>query len=173
MTTPTNDTPWWDQPKEEETPWWDTPKEPEIPWWDSSDKKSIYNEGKSNETTTEIAANPLLEPDTDEIIMEQENTKNDTQETSPSALKQNLKQITNSALNWCHHNIHAIVYTLIGLLCGLGILNIGFWKTFLIALCLGTGYVLGSVQDGNPHLMQKIKNFSRKFLDNNPFFHKD
>ena len=164
--TPTNDTPWWDQPKQEETPWWDTPKPPENTWWDSSDKKTIYNEGKSNKIATENAANTLLEQVSAPSEKETENTEKSDEKTTNGS-------IFNILQSWAQHNIHTLVYTLIGLLGGIGILTLGFWKTFLIALCLSIGYLLGSVQDGNPHLMQKLKSFSRKFLDNNPFLHKD
>ena len=51
----------------------------------------------------------------------------------------------------------------------IGILCFGFWRTLLVALCVGTGYTLGSWRDGNPRLLARIRRFYERWIDDNPF----
>lgn len=131
-----------------DTPWWDTdtPKEDDTPWWDrpAAPSATYYDEQytESNDETTQ----------------------------APSASKH--PETWRRILLWANRNIHTVIYMAIGLCFAIGILKIGFWRTFLVALCLGIGYVLGSWHDGNPRLIRRIKNFSRRFLDDNPFINK-
>lgn len=126
------------------TPWWDTdePKQQPTPWWDTE------------ETTHE----PLF--------------------TTPQASKTNAPKRLNMGdtwtriLQWVNQNIHTVIYMTIGLCVAVGILKIGFWRTFLVALCLGGGYLLGSWHDGNPSLIQRLQRFSRRFIEGNPFMNK-
>ena len=49
--------------------------------------------------------------------------------------------------DWISANRHTALYMLIGLVVAVGILCFGFWRTLLVALCVGTGYTLGSWRD--------------------------
>lgn len=72
-------------------------------------------------------------------------------------------------LEWVKHNRYTAIYMAIGLFLAVGILNIGFWRTFLVAFFIGSGYVLGSWQDGNPKLIRRMKHFTTHFIEDNPF----
>ena len=55
------------------------------------------------------------------------------------------------------------------LVVAIGILCFGFWRTLLVALCVGTGYTLGSWRDGNPRLLARIRRCYERWIDDNPF----
>ena len=126
------------------TPWRDTdePKQQPTPWWDTDESTDV----------------PLFTdshaPKTD----------------APTRI--DMRNTWARILQWVNQNIHTVIYMTIGLCMAIGILNIGFWRTFLVALCLGGGYLLGSWHDGNPGLMRRLKRFSQRFLDGNPFMNK-
>lgn len=70
---------------------------------------------------------------------------------------------------WIRANIHTTIYMLVGFLIACGILAFGFWRTILVALCVGGGYLLGSWRDGNPHLLARIRRFYERWINDNPF----
>ena len=57
----------------------------------------------------------------------------------------------------------------IGLLVALCMLAFGFWRTLLVVLLVGTGYVYGSWRDGNPRLLARIRRFYERWIAGNPF----
>lgn len=71
--------------------------------------------------------------------------------------------------DWVHQNIHTTIYMLIGLAVAIAFLCFGFWRTLLVAICLGVGYTLGSWRDGNPRLKARISRFYARWIDDNPF----
>lgn len=126
------------------TPWWDTdePKKQETPWWDNDQ--------------------PAEEP-----------AYYQTQDAAPQTPHRlNHSDVWTRVMTWVSQNLHTVIYMAIGLCLAIGILKIGFWRTFLIALCLGGGYILGSWHDGNPYIIRRFQRFSRRFLDDNPFMNK-
>ena len=154
---PQNDTPWWDKTadSDESAPWWDQPKETEdTPWWDTT--ASAAQTMTEEEPLQEQAAQPA-------------GAGSKPLRLESGELNNTLRSTAHLIIHWCNQNIHTVIYTLIGLFCALGILKIGFWKTALLAIFIGGGFVIGSWHDGNPNLMQRIRGFSHRFLDNNPF----
>ena len=59
--------------------------------------------------------------------------------------------------DWISANRHTALYMLIGLVVA------------IVALCVGTGYTLGSWRDGNPRLLARIRRFYERWIDDNPF----
>lgn len=126
------------------TPWWDTdePKEQPTPWWD----------------TDQVKEEPTyLQPQAPASTTPPHVTRGDT---------------WTRILQWLNKNLHTVIYMLIGLCLAVGILKIGFWRTFLVALCLAGGYIIGSWHDGNPNLIRRLKRFSQRFIEGNPFMNK-
>lgn len=126
------------------TPWWDTdePKEQPTPWWDTDQTKEEQS---------------FFQQQAQQPIAPQRVNRGDT---------------WTRVLQWMNQNIHTVIYMVIGLGLAVGILKIGFWRTFLVAFCLGGGYVIGSWHDGNPNLIRRFQRFSQRFIDNNPFMNK-
>ncbi len=50
---------------------------------------------------------------------------------------------------------------LAGLLFGILVLVVGFWRSVFLAICIGVGYFIGSMYDG----CSKLRMFLRKFYD--------
>jgi len=55
-----------------------------------------------------------------------------------------------------------IVGVLAGLLFGILVLAVGFWRSVFLAICVTVGYVIGSVYDGG----SKLRMFLRKMFFN-------
>lgn len=135
-----------------DTPWWDTDnnREDTTPWWDKPDDI----EAKAPRQDEKWWDDPAYTASAD----------------SPHTVTH--MDTWSRIVNWVNANFHTVIYMAIGLCMAAGILKIGFWRTFLVALCLGGGYILGSWRDGNPQVMQRFKRFSRRWLDDNPFIKK-
>lgn len=72
-------------------------------------------------------------------------------------------------LHWAGENFHTVLFMAIGLLVALCMLAFGFWRTLLVVLLVGTGYVYGSWRDGNPRLLARIRRFYERWINGNPF----
>lgn len=63
---------------------------------------------------------------------------------------------------WQTHN-YATKCAIIGLLCGLAIVLIGFWKTLFVALCVVIGVAIGKAKDNNVDLKDLAAEILNKF----------
>lgn len=71
--------------------------------------------------------------------------------------------------DWIGANLHTTIYMLVGFIIACSILGFGFWRTLLVACCVGAGYLLGGWRDGNPRLRERVQRFRRRWIDDNPF----
>lgn len=61
--------------------------------------------------------------------------------------------------NYAQGHPHTVIYGIVGLVLALMVLIVGFWPTFLIALFVGIGVVIGQVVDGDGVIVQLIERF--------------
>lgn len=115
----------------------------DAPWWDP--------DARATEETPQPTASPAPE----------------SQPENGSAPRR--MSLRKTICDWISANRHTALYMLIGLVVAIGILCFGFWRTLLVALCVGTGYTLGSWRDGNPRLLARIRRFYERWIDDNPF----
>lgn len=54
-----------------------------------------------------------------------------------------------------------VIGVLAGLLFGMLVLMVGFWRSVFLAICMGVGYFVGSLYDGS----SKLRTFFKKFSD--------
>ncbi len=71
--------------------------------------------------------------------------------------------------DWIHDNIHTTIYMVIGFIVACCILGFGFWRTLLVVICVGAGYLIGGWRDGNPRLRERSQHFYKRWLEDNPF----
>ncbi|MBM7581292.1 putative membrane protein [Caldicoprobacter guelmensis] len=55
-----------------------------------------------------------------------------------------------------------IIGVAVGLLFGVLVLVVGFWRSLFLAICIGIGYLIGSVYDGG----SKLRMFLKKMFSN-------
>lgn len=115
----------------------------DAPWWDP--------DARATEETPQPTASP--EPESQP-------------ENGSASRRMSLRK---TICDWISANRHTALYMLIGLVVAIGILCFGFWRTLLVALCVGAGYTLGSWRDGNPRLLARIRRFYERWIDDNPF----
>lgn len=53
-----------------------------------------------------------------------------------------------------------LIGVLAGLLFGILVLVVGFWRSLFLAICIGIGYFIGSVYDGGNKLRMLLKKFN-------------
>ena len=112
---------------------------------------------------------PWWDPDVQDAQPDAASPQFDTAPASEGGSQPRRMTLWKSVCDWANANRHTVLYMFIGLLCAIGILCFGFWRTFLVALCVGTGYLIGSWRDGNPRLMAHIRRFYARWIDDNPF----
>ncbi|MDO4280580.1 MAG: DUF2273 domain-containing protein [Peptococcaceae bacterium] len=145
---------------DKQTPWWDTDTRAsnDAPWWDT-DADAAPVESTSVHTSTDH-----LWWDPDDAPAPAAKSA-PVERPTPAPTGPMLARLR----SWVSTHPHTCIWMLLGLLCGIGILCFGFWKTFLVGALLACGYVIGSRADGNPRLEARIRRFKDRFIDDNPF----
>ena len=112
---------------------------------------------------------PWWDPDVQQP--QQEAADPETPSASDPISGSNPRRLTtfDQILDWINSNLHTNLYMLVGFLIACSILGFGFWRTLLVACCVGAGYLIGGWRDGNPRLRKRIQHFREHWLDDNPF----
>lgn len=53
-----------------------------------------------------------------------------------------------------------IIGAVSGLLFGILVLAVGFWRSVFLAICIGVGYFIGCLRDGSSKMRSLLKKFS-------------
>ena len=134
--------------------WWDEEKPDTAPSiWDRYDDTPLILRPESSERPSLIDSYDATPP-----------------RPKPKVKEEGPRHLSSHDLfkEWLYAHVHTAIFMTLGLLFSVGILTVGFWKTFLIALCLGTGYLYGSYLDGNPRLSERLRHFIEHWIDDNP-----
>lgn len=137
-------------------PWWDAPEDSKESAPAQASLIDSYQDTAIYERPQEATPVSLIDS-----YDEAPKPKASTQPASVHGIK-------NIILSWMRQNLNTVLWMLLGFAIGLGILVLGFWKTALIVLCLLAGYLYGSYKDGNPRLLERIRRFIERYIDDNP-----